>query len=190
MKNKGFTLIELLVVIAIIGILSTIAMVGLNYAREYAKISNAQHDVAELYTAISALANDTGQWPGHQTAHAIPTGAEATNNEICGSDANSQSCAHGISEGWSGVVLNDSSTPYNNWTGPYMNKIPLDPWGHEYFFDTDYLIDVNDEPNGCGGGGSINAVVIGSYGPDGQGLPNTGATGAYGCDDIIKIIFK
>ena len=37
MKKRGFTLIELLVVIAIIGLLSTIAMVNLNSARQKAR---------------------------------------------------------------------------------------------------------------------------------------------------------
>lgn len=51
------------------------------------------------------------------------------------------------------------------WNGPYMNIIPTDPWGNNYFFD-----DI--------GGGDIKAVV-GSYGPNGQGL------NLYDEDDIL-----
>ncbi|MFA6307866.1 MAG: type II secretion system protein [Patescibacteria group bacterium] len=41
-NNKGFTLVELLVVIAIIGILSTVAVVNLNSARDKARTAAAQ----------------------------------------------------------------------------------------------------------------------------------------------------
>jgi prepilin-type N-terminal cleavage/methylation domain-containing protein len=190
MKNKGFTLVELLVVIGIIGVLSMLITAGVRIAREKAKITKAQHDVNELYTAISVLANDTNSWPGHQPVNVIcstlPGGCPA-NNEICDADAAdpSQSCPTGkLSDPIAGLETNDGT--YAGWNGPYMNKVPVDAWGHEYFFDTDYSLDVDNNPCGCGGGGCTDAVVIGSYGPDGLGVPDD----TYGCDDIIKIIAK
>ena len=53
---------------------------------------------------------------------------------------------------------------------PYFPNMPTDPWGNGYFFDTDYDID----------GGT--SVVVGSYGPNGQGLND------YDDDDVVKII--
>lgn len=185
MKNKnklGFTLIELLMVIGIIGLLATMVVIGVGYARGKARISKAQHDIAELYTAISILANDTNQWPGHQTAFEV---SSAANNEICGEDINSNTCTLSLSDNQSGILADDS---YAGWQGPYMLSIPLDPWDREYFFDTDYSIDVDNNPCSCGGGGCVDVVVIGSYGPDGQGVPTGSTPGSYGCDDIIKII--
>ncbi|PLX25758.1 hypothetical protein C0580_01625 [Candidatus Parcubacteria bacterium] len=52
MKQKGFTLVELLVVIAIIGILSTVAIVNLNSARDKAKFASAQAAMSQMSTPI------------------------------------------------------------------------------------------------------------------------------------------
>lgn len=52
MKRKGFTLIELLVVIAIIGLLSSLAVVSLNSAREKARDARRVSDVRQLATLI------------------------------------------------------------------------------------------------------------------------------------------
>ncbi len=60
MNKKGFTLVELLVVIAIIGILSSVAVINLNSARNKAKSAAVQATVAQLTTpAIVCL--DSGQ---------------------------------------------------------------------------------------------------------------------------------
>ncbi len=188
--RQGFTLIELLVTIAIIGVLATIAITAINYAREKAKIAKAQHTISQIVDAIQVLANDTNEWPGHQTINTVAAGAAATDNEICGADDNAPSNDCGVrilSADSSGLVDNDT---YSGWSGPYLRNVQLDPWDNEYFFDTDYCIDIDDNPCGCGGGGDSDAVVIGSYGPDGLGVPTGGITGAYGCDDIIKIITK
>jgi prepilin-type N-terminal cleavage/methylation domain-containing protein len=191
--KKGFTLIELLVVIAIIGLLSTMATVAARYAINKAKIAKAQHAVDTIYSAIVMLGNDTNEWPGHQTINEINS---TSNEEFCGSDAvlPAATCGanHSLSDGAAGLVANDT-TPFNNWSGPYMNNIAPDPWGHEYFFDTNYQ--VNENNIGCGCGGSTvchDVVVVGSFGPDGLGVNELRSTGNNSmpgaCDDVIKII--
>jgi general secretion pathway protein G len=62
-KQKGFTLIELLVVIAIIGILSTLAVVSLNNARQKARDAKIVSDVKNIQTALELYFNDTGAYP-------------------------------------------------------------------------------------------------------------------------------
>ncbi len=176
----GFTLIELLVVIAIIAILATIAMVGVNYARRQAKIAQVKSDTDQIFTAMNMLTNDTNEWPGHQTLDStcidIAGVVDCNNNEIC-----ADGCSYGLASSSAGIVGNDGS--YAGWTGPYMNAMPYDPWGNEYFFDTDYQITVDNEP--CDGGATcIDAAVIGSYGPDGIG------NNQYNGDDIIRVIAK
>ena len=172
-SKKGFTLVELLVVIGIIGVLATMAVAAVKTARAKAKIAKAQHDIDQIYNAIAAMANDTDVWPGHQEINQVNN---INGNEICG-----DGCNFGLLSDQAGLLSTDGT--YNGWTGPYIRDIPFDPWGNEYFFDTDYLVTTDNEP--CNGaGGCVNAVVIGSYGPDGSG------NNQYNSDDIIKIIIK
>ena len=185
--SVGFTLIELLVAIAIIGILSTLATVAFTSAREKAKITRAQADISSIKKAIQMLAKDTNEWPGHQPnsivcTDIVPGGCPA-GNEICGPDTSGDTCTSGLRDASSGLTLNDTVTPFPFWGGPYMERIPLDPWNHEYFFDTDYEVTIDNEP--CNGGaGCISAVVIGSYGPDGEGNNN------YNGDDVIDVVLR
>lgn len=77
MKNKkGFTLVELLVVIAIIGILSSVAVVNLNAARDKAKVASVQATVTGLVPIIS-LCLDEGN------ALVDPTDQSAGTGPVC-----------------------------------------------------------------------------------------------------------
>lgn len=159
--KKSFTLIELLVVIAIIGILAGIILTSVNSAREKAKIAKARSTVRQIRTAIAFLEDDANEWPGHKTIEDIESGA--IGNEIW--DLN-------VPE--AGLVQTDGN--FTNWAGPYISAgfIPLDPWGNNYFFDTDYDIDPT--------AGQKWAVAIGSFGPNGIGQ------NLYDSDDIIEVI--
>lgn len=71
--QKGFTLIELLVVIAIIGLLSTLAVVSLNSAREKARDARREADIKLLNNAIQLYVQEND---------AAPTGDFGSDN-IC-----------------------------------------------------------------------------------------------------------
>lgn len=160
-KDSGFTVIELLTVMAIIGLLSALAIVAVNGAREKARIAKAQEDVRSIHKTIAMLEIDTGEWPDHKNAFEDECGV--SDNEICG-----DGCTYSITDCESGITCDDGY--FLSWRGPYMENIPLDPWGNEYFFDTDYTT-----------GGNCEAVV-GSYGPNGIG------NNLYDADDVIFIV--
>lgn len=62
-KQKGFTLIELLVVIAIIGLLSTLAVVSLNNARQKSRDAKRVSDIKQIQTALELYYNDHNGYP-------------------------------------------------------------------------------------------------------------------------------
>ena len=67
-KRKGFTLIELLVVIAIIGLLSTLAVVALNNARQKSRDAKRVSDIKQIQTALELYYNDANGYPAAVTA--------------------------------------------------------------------------------------------------------------------------
>jgi len=136
-KDRGFTLIEILVVTGVIGILLGIAVPAYNEYREQGKIAAAKQVLKDIERAIIALATDTGRWPERQYIGYINN---ASGNEI-----------YGLSDPEIGLVATDGS--FSNWRGPYISAIPLDPWGKNYFLDTDYRINGDDN------------IVLGSLGP-------------------------
>lgn len=135
--DGGFSLIEILVVIGAIGILLGIAVPAYNGYREKSQIAAAMHDLKGIETAIIALATDTGLWPEGQAIGEINNGGS---NEI-----------YDLNDPESGLVATDGNFP--NWRGPYINAVPLDPWGTNYFLDTDYRIS------------GVDNIVLGSLGP-------------------------
>jgi prepilin-type N-terminal cleavage/methylation domain-containing protein len=175
--EKGFTLIELLVVIAIIGVLATLSLVAFSTVRRKAQIAKVQSETETIRKAIEYLVNDSGEWPNHKSVEEVESGG--SDNELC------ETCTHKLSDPEGGLV--DTDDNYSGWNGPYISSIPKDPWGREYFFDTDYQITENDEPCNCPHAGACtDAVVIGSYGPNADSDPNND----YKCDEIIKILKK
>jgi len=92
-KQKGFTLIELLVVIAIIGLLSTLAVVALNNARQKSRDAKRVSDVKQMQTAFELYYNDANEYPTNISAPiarggvtymgTIPTNPAPSNDGTC-----------------------------------------------------------------------------------------------------------
>ena len=82
-NKKGFTLIELLVVIAIIGLLSTLAVVALNGAREKARDAKRKSDLKQISTAMEMYMANNGDYPVTGTCGNAGVIADSNNNHIC-----------------------------------------------------------------------------------------------------------
>jgi prepilin-type N-terminal cleavage/methylation domain-containing protein len=84
--SKGFTLIELLVVIAIIGLLSTLAVVALNSARQKSRDAKRVADIKQIQTALELYFADQNSYPSHGAGANLVLGG-ATSRALCGGAA-------------------------------------------------------------------------------------------------------
>src|SRR5687768_12937891 len=91
-RNKGFTLIELLVVIAIIGLLSTLAVVALNSARQKSRDAKRVADMKQVQTALALYYADTNNYPTAATAVELGTGNQRA---LCSNGGWKATCAMG-----------------------------------------------------------------------------------------------
>ena len=87
MNKKGFTLVELLVVIAIIGILSSVAVVNLNSARDKAKMSAVKTQLNSIIPLVQ-LCYSLGEellYNGSDNCDGNPEHKPEDGTEICAS---------------------------------------------------------------------------------------------------------
>ena len=101
--RKGFTLIELLVVIAIIGLLSTLAIVALNSARQKSRDAKRVSDIKQVQTALELYYSDNN---AYAATAAGDLGEDPTSRALCTS-------------GWKAACVAGDVT--------YMGQVPSDP---------------------------------------------------------------
>ena len=172
-KTDGFSLIELLVVIAIIGILGGMAVVYFRDSKKRVRVVIARVAISDIKGAMIRMETYTGEWPGHQIPWQMCPPSLCGDNEVW--DLNSESA---------GLTQNDPGNPFSGWQGPYLDSVPLDPWGKPYFLDTDYRVQAGTD-NPCGVPQKFPCdlvAAIGSFGPNRYG-PNR-----YDDDDIIFVL--
>jgi general secretion pathway protein G len=146
-RVSGWTVTEMMIVVLVIALLGAVAVPNIAKSRDTARTEQAKADLELLSNAILQLAWDTGKWPGGLD-RSVPADPETWDLTT------------------SAAGLRSATSAFTGWKGPYIAKVPLDPWGMPYFFDPDYRI------------GGVNRVVVGSFGPNKNG-PNY-----YDTDDI------
>jgi prepilin-type N-terminal cleavage/methylation domain-containing protein len=108
-SQKGFTLIELLVVIAIIGILSTLAVVALNSARQKSRDSKRVADIKQVQTSLELYFADQQSYP--TAASAIELG-DVNQKALCSNGGYKAACVSGTDTTYMGLVPQKPS-PYD-----------------------------------------------------------------------------
>lgn len=104
-RSKGFTLIEIMVVVVILGILAALIVPKVMSRPDDAKIIAARHDIGALLEALKLYRLDNNAYPS-------------------------------TDQGLLALVQRPTAPPIPaNWkTGGYLERLPKDPWGHDYQF--------------------------------------------------------
>jgi type II secretory pathway pseudopilin PulG len=155
-RRGGWTLVEIILVMSLVALVATLATVSITRAIQKARKKQAEAYLQILAAAVQQMAWDTGYWPGH-----------TMDRSHSNSDINQE--IEDLTTSNAGLLSTDGQFP--NWKGPYLDDIPLDPWGTRYFFDPDYTT-----------AKSGVRIVVGSYGPNKVGL------NLYDKDDIYVIL--
>lgn len=102
-RQRGFTLIEVMIVVVILGILAALIVPKVMGRPDEARIIAARQDVASLSQALKLYRLDNIAYPT-------------------------------TDQGLQALVAKPSSAPVpTNWkTGGYLDRLPKDPWGHDY----------------------------------------------------------
>jgi general secretion pathway protein G len=107
MTIQAFTLIEIMLVVIIIAALAAMVVPRLSGRSEQAKKSVAKADIeSHLATALKLYELDNGNFPV-------------------------------TSQGLDALLKKSSGSPSpTNWSGPYIDKRPIDPWGNPYIYES------------------------------------------------------
>ena len=105
LSRSAFTLVEIMLVVIIIGALAAMIIPRLSGRGEEAKAKVAKSDIdANLATALKLYELDNGSFPS-------------------------------TAQGLDALRAKPNTNPLpQNWNGPYIEKEPLDPWGHPYVY--------------------------------------------------------
>jgi len=104
-KNQGFTLLELVVVMTIIAILASAVALSVNKYVKHARRARAVQDIATIKTALRLYEVHNQSLPSQE-------------------------------QGLAALMQKPGGSPEpTNWQGPYLEKMPKDPWGHDYVYE-------------------------------------------------------
>lgn len=135
--QTGFTLIEIMIVVVILGILAALIVPKVMGRPDEARIVAAKQDVAAIMQALKLYRLDNITYPT-------------------------------TDQGLQALVVKPASAPIPpNWkTGGYLDRLPKDPWGHDYQYLSPGIrgeIDVFSLGADGAPGGEGNDADVGSW---------------------------
>ena len=168
MKNTrpaGFSLFEVLIAVAIVAILAVAVGIPVAKNLNQGKVARAQSDAQVIGNAILDFYKDVGQWPAQTDRDAnpeafrlvgnyklgggnegIPQGSEAAvGASAWASNGVTTTLTEQLIRNRSGNIYPLYKTSENphvdpGWNGPYMDEIPLDPWGRPFIVNIGYAL--------------------------------------------------
>jgi len=103
-QRQGFTLIELMIVVVILGILATTIMPKILSKPDKARVEKARFEIRQIMTALALFKTENGRFPT-------------------------------TSEGLQALVSNPDPSGLPGYDPEaYLDKVPLDPWKHNYIY--------------------------------------------------------
>lgn len=103
-RMRGFTLIEILVVVVILAILAAIVVPKVMERPGEARVTRTKNDISGVVTALSLYKLDNFSYPSS-------------------------------AQGLEALVNKPSGQPEaSNWKGPYLDRLPKDPWNRPYLY--------------------------------------------------------
>lgn len=183
--SKGFTLLEIIIAVAIVAIMAVAIAPPLIKNMNEGKVARAQSDAKVIANAILNFHKDTGTWPLQSDGDSPPDVTRLAGNlSLGGGNAGIPGGASGVSgsgnwDSWGQasslteqLITNavgsvdplypESKRPHiqPGWNGPYLDSVPLDPWGNPYVVNIRFVNSaVNDYER--------HNVMVLSAGPDG-----------------------
>jgi prepilin-type N-terminal cleavage/methylation domain-containing protein len=208
-RNSGFTLFEVIIAVALVAIMAVAIAPPLIKNLNEGKVARAQSDAAVIAGSIMQFYKDTGTWPLQNDADAaFDLTRLAGNTSLGGGDTGIPAGLAGVAgsgnwDSWGQVgslsdqlirnatdtvdpLYPETTRPHEQpgWAGPYLDREPLDPWGHPYVVNIRYL-----NPNVAGA--ENHSVMVLSAGPNGvfeTPFQDAATEEQYGGDDVGAVI--
>jgi len=156
-RNDGFTLFEVIIAVALVAIMAVAIAPPLIKNLNEGKVARAQSDAQVIGNAILSFYKDVGDWPLQDDADSAPEIVRLVGNASLGGgntglpDGNNNQTDNWQDRGRVGTITKqlimnesengnvnplyrESSNPHRElgWNGPYLDDVPLDPWGNAY----------------------------------------------------------